>query len=80
MCSVYIPPRTSLCTGDLEILYQDLPKPCLIAGDFNAHSYLWGNSADDTRGNTIESFMQEKTTCASGMMIAPHIYILLLAP
>ncbi len=55
-------------TTDLGILYQDFLQPSLIAGDFNAHSYLWGYLADDTRGNTIESFMH-KTTCTSGMII-----------
>ncbi len=49
--------------AELEILYQDLPKPYLMSGDFNAHSYLWGNYRDDTRDNTIESFMHKNNLC-----------------
>ncbi len=60
ICSVYISSSTAVRTADLEILYQDLPKPCLISSDFNAHSYLWGNIRDDTRVNTIVLYAQKE--------------------
>ena len=43
VCSVYIPPSSSIEIADLNNLLSQLPPPYILLGDFNAHSYLWGN-------------------------------------
>ena len=40
ICNVYIPPTypNLNLTNELNDLYQQLPQPCLMVGDFNAHN------------------------------------------
>ncbi|GFN87765.1 retrovirus-related pol polyprotein [Plakobranchus ocellatus] len=35
-------------------LFEQLPKPFLVLGDFNAHSPAWGDSRRDGRGRMLE--------------------------
>ena len=37
-------------------IYNQLPQPCLIVEDFNAHNELWESMDTDGRGRTIEAF------------------------
>ena len=38
----------------MEHLIQQLPKPFIIMGDFNSHSYMWGCRDTDQKGRIIE--------------------------
>ena len=57
ICSLYLPPGARVTPRDLEDLANQLPKPFIILGDFNAHSPLWGDSRSDQRGSTVETFL-----------------------
>ena len=59
VCNIYLPPSQNVYLNDLNALYQQLPQPTLILGDFNAHSPLWGHisTTTDTRGTMIENFI-----------------------
>lgn len=54
--SIYIPPG-KLTPTELTLKLQDLidqiPKPFLLMGDFNAHSTAWGSYKDDRHGKAI---------------------------
>lgn len=54
--SIYIPPR-KITPTNLKIKLQDLinqlPKPFLLMGDFNAHRTDWGSFKNDRWGNTM---------------------------
>jgi Endonuclease-reverse transcriptase len=43
LCSIYIPPRERPTQSEMENLIQQLPKPFILAGDFNARSRMWSN-------------------------------------
>ena len=57
VCNIYLPPDDPLSLLELERLLQQLPKPVLLLGDFNAHSPLWGDKRLCQRGKLIEQFI-----------------------
>jgi ribonuclease HI len=63
VCSIYIPPHSSVNEKDLDDLVLQLPSPVLIMGDFNAHSPVWGGDKLDTRGRMIEQFITNNNLC-----------------
>ena len=63
ICNVYIPPSKLLTSQELCDLYQQLPQPCLIVGDFNAHNTLWGSSSTTRSGTEVEKFIDLCNLC-----------------
>lgn len=63
ICSLYIPPHTLFTTKNLENLVEQLPKPFILVGDFNAHSTLWGSDKTDARGQAVEDFILSNDIC-----------------
>ena len=59
ICNIYSPPSLPLNKQLLSDIFQQLPSPCLIVGDFNANSLLWGSANTNTRGRSIEAFLAE---------------------
>ena len=53
VCNVYLPPSLDLNFSDLEHLIEQLPAPFVFIGDFNAHSPLWGDVRQDSRGQMV---------------------------
>lgn len=58
LCSIYLPDG-NWHINDLRRLLADLPRPCILMGDFNAHSPMWGSDRYDIRGRTLELFIEE---------------------
>ena len=71
ICSVYIPPNHHLTLKELIELRDQLPKPFIILGDFNAHSPLWGNEPTDQKGKVIEDFLTKTNTSIMNTNNAP---------
>ena len=63
ICSIYLPPHTQVTVRDMEELVEQLPKPFILVGDFNAHSSMWGSMTTDTRGQIIEDFIMTNDIC-----------------
>ena len=63
LCSLYLPPTVTININDLHNLLSQLPSPVLLMGDFNAQSTLWGNTATNQRGHTIEDFLSKQDLC-----------------
>lgn len=63
ICSIYIPPHTPFTVKDLEQVVEQLPKPFLMVGDFNAHNTLWGSVKTDSRGQVVEDFILTNNVC-----------------
>ena len=63
ICSLYLPPTTSVTKEDLVRLFQQLPSPFLVLGDFNGHSPLWGSDQYNIRGRVVESALTEFDLC-----------------
>ena len=59
ICCFYNSRSMQLTTDALKNLYDQLPQPCLILGDFNGYSPLWGCNRTDHRGNIIENFINQ---------------------
>lgn len=60
--SIYISPRkmtASETKAKLQNLIDQLPKPFILMGDFNAHSTEWGSFKDDRWGRIILELIQE---------------------
>ena len=57
ICSIYLLPREKITRNVLNELVQQLPKPYILLGDFNAHSPQWGDKRLDQRGKMIEEFL-----------------------
>ena len=64
--TVHLKTRLTLCNISCPIsqplnpnqLFSQLPRPCLLIGDFNAYSTRWGCNTTNTRGRAIESFLE----------------------
>ena len=66
LCSIYLPPSFKVNLKDMADLVDQLPKPYLLVGDFNAHNVIWdGNSnvTENTKGKIIEKFIADHDLC-----------------
>ena len=57
ICNIYLSPSTTFSLEELENIYQQLPHPCIIVGDFNAHNILWGSITTSPKGTIVEDFL-----------------------
>ncbi|KAI5752553.1 hypothetical protein M8J77_018044 [Diaphorina citri] len=55
VCTIYIPPNVSPSKEDLLDIINQLPRPFILTGDFNAHSPLWGSRYYNPRGKALEA-------------------------
>ena len=54
VCSLYLPPNQVIPSEQLQHLIDQLPKPFMLLGDFNAHHSMWHDPREiDARGKTI---------------------------
>ena len=61
LCSLYLPPGEPVSKRDMENLLQQLPKPFMILGDFNAHHHVWHDPRrEDDRGKMLAEFIEEQ--------------------
>src|ERR1044071_2090003 len=63
VCSIYLPPNTPLDKAELSVLIDQLPRPAMLLGDFNAHNSLWGSSHMTPRGKQIEVIIGDQDLC-----------------
>jgi len=54
LVSAYTPGRIALDVDGMIGAINQLPKPVIVMGDFNAHHTLWGNTSIDRRGRLME--------------------------
>ena len=64
ICNIYLPPSETFQTDDLTEVFAQLPTPCIVVGDMNAHSPMWHDPRQDNRGRKIEKFLDDNNlTC-----------------
>ena len=63
VCNIYIPPSVDVRLSDLEQLIQQPLAPFVLAGDFIAHSPLWGDVRHDSRGQMVEELLDDYNLC-----------------
>lgn len=59
LVSIYLPGEEQLSKVDLRHLFQQLPQPSIIMGDFNSRSPFWGSQTRDNRGKIWEDLIDE---------------------
>ena len=58
VCSLYLPPSKVVSRDQLQNLIDQLPKPFLLLGDFNAHHSMWHDPREiDERGKMVVEFV-----------------------
>lgn len=63
VCSLYLPPGVVVRREALTDLIDQLPRPFLLLGDFNAHHALWGSNSICPRGRLVESILLSHNIC-----------------
>ena len=66
ICSIYLPPNENITINQLHTIINQLPKPALLMGDFNAHSPLWYDTRQDHRGIMLERFVAAEDLVSLG--------------
>ena len=56
--SLYLHPASKPSLRDLNNLLTQVPPPCVILGDLNAHNPIWGGTSRDQRGALVEEFLR----------------------
>ena len=76
ICSIYINPSDNLTQSALLDLLNQLPRPFILTGDFNAHNPLWVSIKLDNKGKEIESLLNLSDTILlnSGLPTRLDIY------
>ena len=60
LCSLYLPPGEVFTKQEIQNLLDQLPKPFIVLGDFNAHHPMWFDSRPtDARGRCIVELIEE---------------------
>ena len=60
LCSLYLPPGEAVEKQELQNLINQLPKPFILLGDFNAHHPAWFDTRRiDDRGTMIVELIEE---------------------
>ena len=57
LCSVYLPPSERVEKAQLQDIFNHLPSPCLLLGDFNAHNTMWRSRSTNNKGKIMEDFI-----------------------
>lgn len=63
---VYCPPRNnnnSIRFNKLRNIISNIPKPCVISGDFNAHHVAFGCSTTQSRGRELLQIIDDENLC-----------------
>ncbi|KAI5756494.1 hypothetical protein M8J77_025486 [Diaphorina citri] len=63
ICSVYIPNDVVPQKEDILYIIDQLPRPFIICGDFNAHSPQWGSASTNARGKVLEQILTLDEIC-----------------
>lgn len=58
--SIYVPPRTSISVQQWNNFLSSIPKPFILAGDFNAHHTYWGCGVTDSFGRKLLEAMDNQ--------------------
>ncbi|CAB3224503.1 unnamed protein product [Arctia plantaginis] len=60
---VYSPPSIRFDSAKLKYLIDNIPKPCIVMGDFNAHNVAFGCHSDNNRGRCLYNIIDEFDLC-----------------
>ena len=73
IANVYISGSSQLILDDIWEIVNNIPKPAIILGDFNAHETDWGNRETTNRGRVMEQLMDRQQLNMLNDGTATHI-------
>ena len=53
LCSIYLAPSVPVTKSDLQELFEQLPPPVVLLGDFNIRHPMWGDSVTSPNANIL---------------------------
>ena len=62
-CNIYLSPSKTFTRASIEDLFEQLPGPVVLMGDFNAHSPVWGSDTQSQRGKLLEKVFDLRNLC-----------------
>ena len=74
-CNIYISPNETLESNNLYNLIDQLPRPFLLVGDFNARSDVWGDNTTNPHGRKIEDLLINNDICILNTGSPTHLHI-----
>lgn len=57
--SIYLSPCHPISAGQMDHLFNQIPSPCLLLGDFNARHTAWGCHTHNTRGHMLHTLLDK---------------------
>ena len=75
ICNIYISPNVNVDHNSVIALVEQLPKPYVLLGDFNAKHELWGEGISDARGRMIADWVMEANVCLLNDGSPTHFHI-----
>ena len=64
LCSIYISQSHEITETAIQDLFEQLPHPIILMGDFNSYNTLWGSEYTNVRGRILE-----EVACNKGLII-----------
>ena len=62
-CNLYLSPSKTYSSADIENILDQLPRPVVLMGDFNAHHPLWGSASSSPRGDVLVDVFSLRNLC-----------------
>ena len=58
VCNIYLPLSMTVSGANLYHLFQQIPRPFIVLGNFNVPKPLWGSDHCDSRGRLFEKIFE----------------------
>ena len=62
-CNLYLSPSKQHSKASIENLLDQLPRPAVMMGDYNAHHPLWGSTSSNQLGTDLEEIFSLRNLC-----------------
>ena len=62
-CNLYLSPSKAYSKASIENVLDQLPRPFVLMGDFNAHHPLWGSTSSSPRGDDLVDIFSLRNLC-----------------
>ena len=76
ICSIYLSPNSNIHRNEIKDLLEQLPRPFLLLGDFNAKHPMWDlTNKDDARGRMVAGLLTDEALGLLGQGEPTHYHI-----
>ena len=75
ICSLHLSPSENIQDNDIIELFDQLPEPFLVLGDFNARHSIWGDSERNNNGAMMERLLPRLNVSVLNLNKPMHYHI-----